>query len=138
MLSIYQKSKLRLISILVFCLFGCSYAYQKEEVIEYDLYTLTPKGTSVSEVNDILRKVFGDTNYVGHGEAEVNYGEWSTSGWYADKNAKPKNNNYFQTYKLGNELSIYMVLPTEIYATWYFNKQGKLTSIEVTKETDGL
>jgi len=103
--------------------------------IESDLYKLTPVGTSSLQAINIIEGSFGLKSFIGTGQATITDKGWSKNSWSTQQ---IENEPYFNTYKLGSHPSTYVVIPTTVYGTWFFDKNNKLVNIVVIKETDGL
>ena len=130
--------KLRLftfLSLAVVLTSSCTYAGKTDQEIVSQLYLLTPLGTPASEVLDIATAEFGESQMLS--SASYESGQWIRSGWLLD-NAEPPGEAFAYMYKLGGYPSEYIIFPTNIFGTWYFDVNHVLAHIEVTRETDAL
>ncbi len=124
--------------ILFFSLPGCRYVFFDVSEIQEELEVLTPIGTNHISVANILNSEFGKQSFLFKGQAELDEKGWKSLGINNTMDLSTLESGFFLTYELGTHVSTLIVLPTVVSASWYFNKDGSLANIKVTKTVDGL
>ncbi|MDP2348155.1 MAG: hypothetical protein Q8N34_10560 [Gammaproteobacteria bacterium] len=123
---------------LVLSISGCEYTFTEEAEIEDQLLSVTPLGTSAAEVEVVVADLFGEEAYVGIGISEQTDSGWGQTGWLIDPEMRNGDGSYVHTYKIGSHPSKLVVLPTYVYAQWFFDTDDQLVQIRVLKEMDSL
>jgi len=117
---------------------GCKYTFTEEYEIEEQILKVTPLGITSAEARNIADEQFGKASYWMHGPAEKRYEGWVTTGSFHEKHRRNVGEPYYFTYKIGSHPSSAIILPTYVFAHWFFNDSDHLVHIEVLKVVDAI
>jgi hypothetical protein len=124
--------------VIVFLTAGCKYAFMDNTEIEAQLELMTKLGGSSAETRKAVNELFGEDSFVFAGLAECIEGSCKSKGIRATDDETQLEGSHFFTYKLGSHMSTFIVLPTHVFASWYFDSDGRLAEIKIIKQVDGL
>ncbi len=131
-------SKIAYIFVAVVLITGCRYTFTDESEIEVQLLKITVYGITSEEARIIINGKFGKESYWGHGLAESTSEGWRSVRWFPDSAKRNSTGPYYFVYKIGSHLSPYVVLPTHVFASWFFDENDRLVEVDVNKEIDGI
>jgi len=130
-----SRLRLALLLLATLVVYGCTYAGKSDEDIVSQLYRLTPVGTPANSVKEVADTEFGPSGTLSAASFET--GNWVRTGWLEGDTA-PHDKSFAYVYKLGSYPSEYLVLPTYVYGSWYFDARHMLKHIQIIRETDAL
>ncbi len=123
---------------IVFVLAGCAYTFTTAISLETKILRITPLGINAEDARNIVEKEFGKERFDSHGLAIKRVNGWASASAYSSIVTASTKEAYYFSFKLGTHPSSYIVLPTYVYADWYFNKNNQLVRVTVRKIIDAL
>ena len=133
-----MAARITCLVLIAFLLSGCKYTFTEELEIEEQILKITALGITSEEVRALADKHFGAEAFFGHGVAEKTQEGWVLAAWFPNPLKRNGAGPYCFVYKLGSHPSPYVVIPTHVYAYWFFDNSDHLVQVRAKKEIDGI